>query len=40
VDYWTSKGAQVSDRVKKLLDKAPSGAAATVASSEPAASAA
>ena len=23
VDYWTSKGAQVSDRVKKLLDKAP-----------------
>ena len=23
VDYWTSKGAQVSDRVKKLLEKAP-----------------
>lgn len=22
VDYWTSKGAQVSDRVKKLLEKA------------------
>jgi small subunit ribosomal protein S16 len=23
VDYWTSKGAQVSDRVKKLLEKPP-----------------
>ena len=23
VDYWTSKGAQVSDRVKKLLEKGP-----------------
>jgi small subunit ribosomal protein S16 len=23
VDYWTSRGAQVSDRVKKLLEKAP-----------------
>jgi len=26
VDYWTSKGAQVSDRVKKLLEKAPASA--------------
>ena len=26
VDYWTSKGAQVSDRVKKLLEKAPAAA--------------
>ena len=35
VDYWTSKGAQVSDRVKKLLEKAPtntgSGAETTTA---------
>jgi len=23
IDYWTSKGAQLSDRVKKLVDKAP-----------------
>jgi small subunit ribosomal protein S16 len=23
VDYWTSRGAQVSNRVKKLLEKAP-----------------
>ncbi|HZP24846.1 MAG TPA: 30S ribosomal protein S16 [Terriglobales bacterium] len=23
VAYWTSKGAQLSDRVKKLVDKAP-----------------
>jgi len=22
IDYWTSKGAQLSDRVKKLVDKA------------------
>jgi len=29
VDYWTSKGAQVSDRVKKLLAKAPATAPAT-----------
>jgi small subunit ribosomal protein S16 len=23
IDYWTGKGAQLSDRVKKLLEKAP-----------------
>ena len=23
IDYWTSKGAQLSDRVKKLVHKAP-----------------
>ncbi len=33
VDYWTGKGAQLSDRVKKLLDKA----AATAATATPAA---
>jgi len=26
IDYWTSKGAQLSDRVKKLLEKAPASA--------------
>jgi len=26
VDYWRSKGAQLSDRVKKLLEKAPASA--------------
>ena len=26
VDYWTSRGARVSDRVKKLLEKAPTSA--------------
>jgi len=31
VDYWTSKGAQVSDRVKKLLEKAPAAATTTAA---------
>ena len=25
IDYWTSKGAQLSDRVKKLVDKAAAG---------------
>jgi len=24
IEYWTSKGAQLSDRVKKLVQKAPS----------------
>ena len=33
VDYWTSKGAQLSDRVRKLVDKAPASVAASV--SEP-----
>ncbi len=28
IDYWTSKGAQMSDRVKKLVDKAPAAASA------------
>ncbi len=28
IDYWRSKGAQFSDRVKKLVDKAPSAASA------------
>jgi small subunit ribosomal protein S16 len=23
IDYWTSKGAQLSDRVRKLVEKAP-----------------
>jgi len=32
IAYWTSKGAQLSDRVKKLVDKAAASApAATVA---------
>ena len=29
IDYWTSKGAQLSDRVKKLVEKAPAPAAGT-----------
>ena len=29
IDYWTSKGAQLSDRVRKLVDKAPAAAAAS-----------
>ena len=34
IDYWTGKGAQLSDRVKKLLEKAPaSSAPATEATS-------
>src|SRR5271166_5163013 len=35
IDYWTSKGAQLSDRVKKLVDKAP--VAAANSTTEPAA---
>ena len=31
IDYWTSKGAQVSDRVKKLLDKTPAAETAPAA---------
>jgi small subunit ribosomal protein S16 len=31
IDYWTSKGAQLSDRVKKLLEKTPRTAEATSA---------
>jgi small subunit ribosomal protein S16 len=29
IEYWTAKGAQLSDRVKKLVDKAAATAAAT-----------
>ena len=28
IDYWTSKGAQLSDRVRKLVEKAPAASAA------------
>ena len=28
IDYWTSKGAQLSDRVKKLVDKTPAASVA------------
>ena len=31
IDYWTSKGAQVSDRVKKLMEKNPAPAPIAVA---------
>jgi len=31
IDYWTSKGAQLSDRVKKLLENTPRTAEATSA---------
>jgi small subunit ribosomal protein S16 len=31
IDYWTSKGAQLSDRVGKLLANAPAVAAAPAA---------
>ena len=31
IDYWTSKGAQLSDRVEKLLAVAPAAAAAPAA---------
>jgi small subunit ribosomal protein S16 len=27
IDYWTSKGAQLSDRVRKLVAKAPAASA-------------
>ena len=33
IDYWTSKGAQLSDRVRKLVDKAPAPGAANTAES-------
>jgi small subunit ribosomal protein S16 len=29
IAYWTSKGAQLSDRVRKLVDKAPAPATAS-----------
>jgi len=31
IDYWTSKGARLSDRVKKLVDKVPAAAEPTTA---------
>jgi small subunit ribosomal protein S16 len=31
IDYWTSKGAQLSDTVKRLVEKSPVPAAAPVA---------
>jgi len=31
IEYWTSKGAQLSDRVKKLVDKAAAGTSAPTA---------
>jgi small subunit ribosomal protein S16 len=36
VDYWTSKGAQLSDRVRKLVDKAPVAVAASTPEPAPA----
>ena len=35
IAYWTGKGAQMSDRVKKLVDKAAAGAPATTGAPEP-----
>ena len=35
IDYWTSKGAQLSDRVRKLVEKAPSTASAPAPSGAP-----
>ena len=40
IDYWTGKGAQLSDRVKKLVDKAASTAPAAAPEATPAAPAA
>ena len=37
IDYWTGKGAQLSDRVKKLVDKAVASAPAATAETTPAA---
>ena len=34
IDYWKSKGAQLSDRVRKLVEKAPAAASAPAPSSE------
>ena len=36
IAYWTGKGAQLSDRVKKLVDKAAAGAPAPTAAAAPA----
>lgn len=37
IDYWTGKGAQLSDRVKKLVDKAAAAAPAATPEATPAA---
>ena len=39
IDYWTSKGAQLSDRVKKLVEKVPVAAAPAPSGPPPAAEA-
>ncbi len=31
IEYWTSKGAHLSDRVRKIVEKNPAGAAAATA---------
>ena len=36
VDYWVSKGAQLSDRVRKIVEKAPAAAPASAAPITPA----
>ena len=40
VDYWVSKGAQLSDRVRKIVEKAPVAAPASAAPITPATAAA
>jgi len=40
VDYWVSKGAQLSDRVRKIVEKAPATPAASAAPITPATAAA
>ena len=35
IAYWTGKGAQLSDRVKKLMDKAGASASAPINAPEP-----
>jgi small subunit ribosomal protein S16 len=35
IAYWTGKGARMSDRVKKLVDKAAAGAVAPASAPEP-----
>ena len=40
VDYWVSKGAQLSDRVRKIVEKAPAAAPASAAPIIPASAAA
>jgi small subunit ribosomal protein S16 len=40
IEYWTGKGARLSDRVKKLVDKTAASAPAAAEPSEPAPTAA